>query len=314
MTISVCMGTYNGGKYIEKQLYSILHQSHKPDEVIICDDGSKDDTVAVVRTFIEHNQLQDKWKVYVNDLNKGYPDNYYYAMSLCSGEIVFLADQDDIWNERKLERMSSVLSEQKNVQVLACKFGLIDAEGENIHSVMAPTHNRGTGGLRKVSVHDVFYKYEWPGMVMAYRREWYRKWFCSYYKIPHDLLISAKAAEEGLFFQLDEELACHRRHDNNVAKEEHRIRKLLNKNRKLEEIENFIGYLDEFAEKKVLQTTEGHKILEQKQKAMHARYDALWSGKISKVIKSAREYKENVRMATVICDVLICKQHQKELK
>ena len=66
MRISVAMATYNGHKYIVEQLDSIRNQSLKVDEVVICDDQSSDDTVSIIRNYIEKYKL-DNWKVTVNE-------------------------------------------------------------------------------------------------------------------------------------------------------------------------------------------------------------------------------------------------------
>lgn len=320
MTTSVCMGIYNGEKYIEEQLYSILHQTKQPDEVILCDDGSTDKTIEIIRKFIRQNQLEHNWKLYQNAENKGYPANFYYACSLCTMEIVFLADQDDIWAEKKLERMCAVLTENPDAKAVCCKFGLIDSDGGNIRTIMAPTHNTGTGQLRKVTIDDVFYKCEWPGMVLAYRNEWYQKLWddldCSAnidncnqitQEIPHDFLICARAAEENGFLQMDEELACHRRHDNNTGGEEHRLKKLLNKARKMKEIEDYLRILEAFEQGQVLQTESGKAVLQRKLQSMQGRYKALCSGKICRVLGNAWKQRREVRLATVVCDLVIVK-------
>ena len=308
MTVSVCMGIYNGEKYIEEQLYSILHQTKAPEEVILCDDGSTDQTVEIVKKFIRENRLENCWFLYQNEENKGYPDNFYYACSLCTKDIVFLADQDDIWHERKIERMCTVFAKNPQAKSVCCKFGLIDAEGVDIHSLMTPTKSKETGKLRQVTIEDVFYKCEWPGMVMAYRRVWAEEWLRCYSAIPHDFLICARAAEENGFWQLDEELAYHRRHDANVGGEEHRLKKLLNKGRKLEEIEKYRKILGAFAEEAVFSTEHAKEQLMQKISAVEGRYRALQSGKIRVVIKNACNHKKYTRIATVVCDVAIVKQ------
>lgn len=310
MRVSVCMGTYNGGSYIREQLDCIWRQSVQPDEVIICDDGSTDDTIDIIEKFIQDKRLQGTWKLYCNEQNKGYPANFYFAMSLCTGDIVFLGDQDDVWEKHKIEKMVAVLKAHEDARVVACKFGLINSNGNSIHTFMAPSHTGNTGKVFKVNLDNIFYKYEWPGMVLAYRRKWYQNWSAGQYKIPHDLLITARAAEEGVFLQLDEELAWHRRHDHNAAKEEHRIRKLLNKERKIKEIESYCQHLEGFQQGNVLQTDIGRRTLQKKQKAMQDRYNALKSGSIRQVLMSARDNKEGLRLATIICDVLIVKKRR----
>lgn len=305
MTTSICMGIYNGEKYIEEQLAAILQQTRAVDEVILCDDHSTDKTVEIVRKFMEKNSLQDSWKLYCNCGNKGYPANFYYAMGLCSGDIVFLADQDDIWDREKVERMADALEAHPKADVVACRFGLIDGEGKAIKGVMEPSRSTGGNELKTITLHDVFYKYEWPGMVLAYRNEWYQKWDKNIGGIPHDIFLCARAAEEGTFFQMDETLAWHRRHGNNTAAEEHRVRKLLNKERKLWEVGKYLKMLEQFEQCGVLRTEDGRRTLSEKTAAMRGRYAALQSGKMIQVLKSAWEHRRNVRPATVVCDMLI---------
>lgn len=317
MTTSVCMGIYNGEKFIEKQLFSIFCQTKRPEEVILVDDGSTDATVHIVQQFINKYELKDTWKLIVNAENKGYPQNFYYAMSLCTQEVVFLADQDDIWDAKKLENMCAVLETADTAKAVCCKFGLIDENENRIRTVMRPTFSRGTDTVRIISVKDVFYKCEWPGMVLAYRREWYSQCMAEWQSrqhmpkkitIPHDLLICVWAAEADGFVQMDEELAWHRRHANNAGGEEHRVKKLLNKDRKLREIENYCHILDFLWENEVLSTENGRAALRTKQDSMKGRYEALVSGKIGKVLENARIRRKEIRLATLLCDVMIVKR------
>lgn len=308
MTVSVCMGTYNGETYIEQQLNTILRQTKAPEEVILCDDGSTDSTVSIIEQFIRKNGLNGKWKLYRNKINKGYPSNFYYACSLCNEEIVFLADQDDIWKNDKIEKMCRVMEENPRAKSICCKFNLMDEKEQEIHSIMAPTHAHETGEVRNVSIEEVFYKCQWPGMVMAYRRDWYESWTKGNYQIPHDFLIAARAAEEGGFFQIDETLAYHRRHDHNTGGEEHHIRKLLNKDRKLKEIQDYLQILQQFLKEEVLTTETAKLLLNRKTTVMQQREATLQSGRISAVIKNAWKNRKYVRLATAVCDVMIVKQ------
>lgn len=308
MTVSVCIATFNGERFLEEQLLSLSEQSLQPDEVILCDDGSTDGTAEKGAAFIRQHGLEGKWRLYQNRENKGYPGNFYYAMGLCRGDIVFLGDQDDVWEKTKLERMVSVLQEHPEAMVLACKFGLIDSKDERIHTVMAPSRSLGTGKLRRIGLHRIFYRYEWPGMVLAYRNDWYGSCGRQAREIPHDIFITAMAAEKGEFLQLDEVLAYHRRHENNAAAEEHRVSRLLQRERKLWEVEKYLKMLRAFKECRVLRTDGGKQILEEKLCAMEERYEALVSGKRRKVLGAALRNRKNVRLATVLCDVAICRQ------
>jgi len=96
--ISVCMATYNGEKYIYKQVSSILNQLSATDELIISDDKSNDQTISILESFQD-----DRIKIFTNIKSKGPIGNFENALSKASGKIVFLADQDDIWLDNKIQ-------------------------------------------------------------------------------------------------------------------------------------------------------------------------------------------------------------------
>ena len=97
--ISIAVATYNGEKYLVEQLDSIYAQTHKNIEVIVTDDGSIDATIKILKEYKKSHGLQ----YYTNDANLGFVKNFERAISLCSGDYIALADQDDIWEENKLE-------------------------------------------------------------------------------------------------------------------------------------------------------------------------------------------------------------------
>lgn len=92
--ISVAMTTYNGSKYLREQIDSILNQTEKDFELIICDDCSSDDTFAIISDY-EKNDF--RIHVYKNEKNLGYVKNFEKAISLCKGDYIALSDQDDVW-------------------------------------------------------------------------------------------------------------------------------------------------------------------------------------------------------------------------
>src|SRR5205814_1057756 len=97
------MCTYNGGRYVGEQLDSIAAQTRRPDELIICDDRSTDETVRVVEEFAKSAGFGVR--LYVNGRNLGSTKNFERAIGLCGGELIALADQDDVWLPGKLERL-----------------------------------------------------------------------------------------------------------------------------------------------------------------------------------------------------------------
>lgn len=98
-TISLVLATYNGEKYLREQLDSIYSQSMIPDEVIVCDDSSKDNTIAILQDYHEKYNL----KYYSNSPALGVNGNFYKALSLTTGDYIAICDQDDIWQNNKIE-------------------------------------------------------------------------------------------------------------------------------------------------------------------------------------------------------------------
>ncbi|BCN29016.1 glycosyltransferase [Anaeromicropila herbilytica] len=122
MKVSVAMATYNGANYIEEQLDSILMQTRAVDEVIICDDCSKDQTVTIVKEYINNHQLQNHWSIEVNTENIGYGSNFVQAIMKTTGDIIFFCDQDDIWAEDRVDIMTTLMEENKHILMLGSEF------------------------------------------------------------------------------------------------------------------------------------------------------------------------------------------------
>lgn len=104
MRISIAMATYNGAKYLQEQLDSFLYQTRQPDELVVCDDGSTDATLEILEAF--RQQAPFAVHIHRNETNLGYIKNFEKALSLCTGDIIFLSDQDDVWFNSKIEVIS----------------------------------------------------------------------------------------------------------------------------------------------------------------------------------------------------------------
>ena len=111
--ISVILCTYNGEKYIKKQIDSILMQSVCPDEIIICDDNSTDRTCEII------NNINDKRIIlHCNKNNYGVTRNFSNGLMLCNGEYIFLSDQDDVWEHDKVEKMLRIFQQNKDTNLI----------------------------------------------------------------------------------------------------------------------------------------------------------------------------------------------------
>lgn len=105
-TVSVVMCTYNGAKYLREQLDSIISQTYPIYELIIQDDCSTDDTVAIVKEYMEKYSFI---KLYINEHNLGFNQNFKSAAMKATGDYVALSDQDDVWFPNKLEKQVATI-------------------------------------------------------------------------------------------------------------------------------------------------------------------------------------------------------------
>lgn len=103
--ISVCLASYNGGKYIREQIESILGQLSNQDELIISDDGSTDNTIEIIQSFKDI-----RIKLFKNNFHN-HINNFQFCLSQAKGKYIFLSDQDDVWLENKVKIMTEYLNQ-----------------------------------------------------------------------------------------------------------------------------------------------------------------------------------------------------------
>jgi glycosyltransferase involved in cell wall biosynthesis len=124
LTISIAMCTYNGERFLQEQLDSFLHQTRLPDELVVCDDGSQDGTGAILEAFAARAPFPVR--LFLNPQNLGVSQNFAKAISLCTGEVIALSDQDDVWLPEKLSRFDQVFLRQPQVGCAFCNASLVD--------------------------------------------------------------------------------------------------------------------------------------------------------------------------------------------
>lgn len=208
--ISVCMATYNGAKYIKEQLHSILAQLEENDEVIISDDGSTDDTLSLIESFADkrikiYHHKRENTKFHLDNSTH----NFEYALKQCTGDIIFLSDQDDVWLPQKVETMVKALNESMLV-VSDCK--LVDNELNVVHPSYFEQNGVHEGILNN------FIKYTLVGCCMAFRRELLNKALpFPPTKVGHDLWLAFMAYHYYSVGLIREPLMLFRRHGNNVT-------------------------------------------------------------------------------------------------
>ncbi len=214
--ISIAMATYNGEKFIEKQLKSILDQTLKVDEMVICDDCSSDNTVEIIKNFIEVNNISN-WRLIVNDKSLGCSRNFFKAVKQCKGDLIFLADQDDIWENDKIEIMTNIMNERQDIYALNCMNSFID---DNDNFMDIPQDR--SGSILKSSLYNKPKQiYLWRGCCMVFRRElngYIENIFDAEARLTYyDAYVSIIAMALNRFYILDSNLVRYRLHGNNTC-------------------------------------------------------------------------------------------------
>ena len=119
------MATYNGEKFIERQLVSILYQLNSDDEVIISDDNSSDNTLTIIKSLGDN-----RIKVSTNQGHPGPLGNFEHAIKQAEGDFILLADQDDEWLPDKVSTLRALL---QNHDVVLSDCQVINEKNEIIH-------------------------------------------------------------------------------------------------------------------------------------------------------------------------------------
>ncbi|MEZ0483590.1 glycosyltransferase family 2 protein [Fibrella aquatica] len=106
-SLSVALCTYNGASYLRDQWNSLLAQEWIPNELIVSDDGSTDGTLALVRELAQTAPFPVT--ILANEKPLGYNGNFSQAIAACTGELIFLCDQDDVWFPHKTRTLATYL-------------------------------------------------------------------------------------------------------------------------------------------------------------------------------------------------------------
>jgi len=128
------MCTWNGEQFLAGQLASITQQTRLPDELVICDDQSSDCTVSILRDFAATAPFPVR--VVVNPHNLGYAGNFAQAINLCTGNLIALSDQDDIWYPGRLERSAQEFANHPEAVLVFSDADLIDEKDQPLNETL----------------------------------------------------------------------------------------------------------------------------------------------------------------------------------
>ena len=133
-TVSVAMCTCNGAPWLPMQLESIARQTYPVDEIICCDDQSTDATPSIFENFA--GTFPGKAVLIQNNTRLGPRLNFEKAIGLCTGDIIFLCDQDDSWDAEKVNAMVAYLVQHPSASGVFCNGHLVNAEGQPLGETM----------------------------------------------------------------------------------------------------------------------------------------------------------------------------------
>lgn len=215
MNYSVALCTYNGERYLAEQLNSIINQTIKPAQIIVSDDGSKDDTFAIAEGILSKSSIQ--YKIVKNSGKHGVSANFLNAMRLCDYSIIFTSDQDDIWVNQKAEKMLEVFKANRDALLVLSNGELVDKNANLLNADV----------WKAVGIYDyMLHEQKWfdyllerclvTGAGMAIRRDLLE----GVEEIPdcwlHDGWFALLAAVQNGVYMCNEKLYLYRQHGNNV--------------------------------------------------------------------------------------------------
>jgi glycosyltransferase involved in cell wall biosynthesis len=204
--ISVCLAAFNGSRYIGVQIESILPQLCADDELILIDDGSTDNTLEIVES-LQDNRI----KIFRNPYNVGPQKSFERAISISTGDLVFLSDQDDIWSKDKVEIVKNFFH-MCGAAACVSNAVIVNEDLEVLYDSLFQSFDSGPGFLKN------FVKNTYVGCCMAIRSDVIPYILPFPHKIPmHDHWIGLVCEILGEVGFLESKLISYRRHDTNAT-------------------------------------------------------------------------------------------------
>ncbi len=174
MKLSVALCTFNGAAFVEEQLTSIAAQSRRPDEMIVCDDMSTDATPRILERFSVAAPFSTR--IIRNRQRLGTIRNFEQAIERCTGDVIFLSDQDDVWRPEKIATMADRFIRDVRLACLFTDARRVDESGKPLgdslwnHIAFTESERRRVERGRAFDVlmrHNVA-----TGATMAFRAKW----------------------------------------------------------------------------------------------------------------------------------------------
>ncbi|MEA3048196.1 MAG: hypothetical protein QOG84_32 [Sphingomonadales bacterium] len=205
MKVSIALASYNGARFIDEQLASLAAQTRLPDELVVCDDGSTDDTLARVERFAAAAPFAVR--IVRNPVNLGFNRNFEHALSETRGDTVFISDQDDIWYPAKIETALAALDSDPGAALVVNDEHLMDGEGRRLDATYL-------GNVRKLGYPDT---HHCAGCCSLMRRDFVDFALPLAGPVNYDVWMTGLADYLGVRRVIDTPLQLYRRHGGNTT-------------------------------------------------------------------------------------------------
>jgi glycosyltransferase involved in cell wall biosynthesis len=218
MKVSIALCTANGQTFLREQLDSYLSQTRAPDELVVCDDVSTDETVVILQEFARSAPFPVR--IYRNENQLGYVKNFERAVLLCNGDIIFFSDQDDVWHPEKIELMATALEESPSLGVVFCDAEIVDSSlqstGRTLWEMFRFSKRLQTRVIKGRAT-DVLIKMDlfW-GLTVAFRSKYKNKLIPFFPGTGHDTWTAVLVAFLSDISIVQKPLVKYRQHSQNV--------------------------------------------------------------------------------------------------
>ncbi|EOS25696.1 hypothetical protein C806_01823 [Lachnospiraceae bacterium 3-1] len=212
MTTSIVMATYNGEKYVEEQIESLLRQTRLPDEIIICDDCSSDSTISKIYSCFE--KVDVPFRVIRHEYNQGVIESFSDGIKAAKGEIIFLCDQDDYWHSDKVEKFIAEFEKDEKCTLV---FSNADITDDNLRKQEITLWDTIKFSEKMDIFHEMLKRNIFTGMCMAFKKVVLLDRMDLSKNMLHDEYIGWLSLFAGNIRVLNQTLVSYRQHVNNVV-------------------------------------------------------------------------------------------------
>ncbi|HAL82173.1 MAG TPA: glycosyltransferase family 2 protein [Mucilaginibacter sp.] len=179
--VSVALCTFNGAEFLAEQLDTLVGQTYRPIEIIVVDDCSTDETFAILEAYAAKNP---QFKLYRNESNLGFTANFERAATYCTGELIALCDQDDLWAPQKIELQVAAIKD--NIFIYH-DSEFIHEDGTSMNKKMSDLMNLYHGDnplaflfFNCVSGHSILMKKSLIELTLPLKKGYFHDWWLAY--------------------------------------------------------------------------------------------------------------------------------------